>query len=155
MDIHFGSTYLWTKALHTLFVIGWLAAVFYLPRILVNLAEAGGHPAVRERLLLMGRKLYGFGHLMLGLALLLGLLLWAGRLIDPTLWPHVTFGQGWMHLKFLLVLLVAGHYIWSGRMLKTIAAGAVPRSARWYRIYNEVPGLLVLVILWLAIIKPF
>ena len=56
--------YLWTKSLHLLFVMAWVATVFYLPRILVNLAEsaAAGEPdAVRARLLLMGRRLYGFG----------------------------------------------------------------------------------------------
>ena len=53
--------YLLTKTFHLVFVIAWMAAVFYLPRILVNLAEAGDVPEVRERLLLMGRRLYRFG----------------------------------------------------------------------------------------------
>ena len=55
------TVYLWFKTFHLVFVIAWMAAVFYLPRILVNLAEAGEAPAVRERLLLMARRLYGFG----------------------------------------------------------------------------------------------
>ena len=51
------TAYLWTKTAHLLFVMAWVAAVFYLPRILVNLAESGDEPAVRARLLLLGRRL--------------------------------------------------------------------------------------------------
>src|SRR3546814_10215682 len=61
------QAYIWTKTAHLVFVIAWMAAVFYLPRILVNLAEAGGDPGVRARLVLMGRRLYRFGHVMFGL----------------------------------------------------------------------------------------
>ena len=63
--------YLLTKTFHLVFVIAWMAAVFYLPRILVNLAEVGDVPAVRERLLLMGQRLYRFGHVMFAIAFLL------------------------------------------------------------------------------------
>ena len=60
--------YLLTKTAHLVFVIAWMAGVFYLPRILVNIAEAGGAADVRARLLLMGRRLYRFGHVMFALA---------------------------------------------------------------------------------------
>ena len=65
--------YIWIKTFHIVFVIAWMATVFYLPRILVNIAEAGEQPAVRTRLVLMGQRLYGFGHAMFGLAVVLGL----------------------------------------------------------------------------------
>src|SRR5688572_8596545 len=58
--------YLWTKTFHLLFVIAWMATVFYLPRILVNVAEAAAQAEVRQRLFLMGRRLYRFGHNMFG-----------------------------------------------------------------------------------------
>ena len=74
------TLYLWIKTFHLLFVIAWMAAVFYLPRILVNIAEAGTDTAVRARLVLMGRRLYKFGHSMLGLALLLGAVLAVGAM---------------------------------------------------------------------------
>ncbi|TAM26734.1 MAG: CopD family protein, partial [Rhodanobacter sp.] len=70
--------YVWIKSFHVVFVIAWMATVFYLPRILVNLAEAGEEPAVKARLLLMGRRLYKFGHNMFGIAFLFGLTLWQG-----------------------------------------------------------------------------
>ena len=62
--------YLWTKLLHVLFVISWMATVFYLPRILVNLSETAGQLPVTERLQLMGLRLYKFGHMMFGFALI-------------------------------------------------------------------------------------
>src|SRR3546814_5268043 len=65
------QAYLWTKTAHLVFVIAWMAAVLYLPRFLVNLAEAGGDPGVRARLVLMGRRLYRVGHVMFGLATVL------------------------------------------------------------------------------------
>ncbi|MBW8822692.1 MAG: CopD family protein, partial [Xanthomonadales bacterium] len=70
--------YLWVKTFHVVFVIAWMACVFYLPRILVNIAEAGDDAAVRARLVLMGRRLYKFGHNMFGMAFLFGLMLWQG-----------------------------------------------------------------------------
>ena len=68
--------YMLTKTVHLVFVIAWMATVFYLPRILVNIAEAGNEPAVRARLVLMGRRLYRFGHVMFAIAFVFGLALW-------------------------------------------------------------------------------
>ncbi|HEU0153407.1 MAG TPA: CopD family protein [Arenimonas sp.] len=137
--------YLWTKLLHVLFVISWMATVFYLPRILVNLAEAGTEPAVRARLALMGRRLYRFGHVMFGLALLFGL----------TLWMHFGVAGGWLHAKLTLVLLMLGHFIFTGRWIKKAEAGGPlpsPTALRWF---NEVPLVLLVPILWLVYFKPF
>lgn len=154
MDIFLGSAYLWTKLLHSLFVISWMAAVFYLPRILVNIAETTGEPAVQARLVLMGKRLYGFGHIMLGFVFLFGLVLWFGHLIDPTLWPNITAGRGWMHLKLLLVLAMLAYFIWAGRMVKAVENGATPKSGIWLRWFNEVPLVLLIAILALVLIKP-
>ena len=105
--------YLWTKTAHLVFVIAWMSCVFYLPRILVNLAEAGGDIAVRARLVLMGRKRYRFGHVMFGFALLLGL----------ALWLHFHRSGGWLHVKLLLVALLLAHFVIAGRWLKGVDAG--------------------------------
>ena len=93
--------YLWIKALHIVFVASWFAGLFYLPRLFVNLAMVPAHShAERERLLLMARKLYRFGSLLMVPALALGTVLWlvygVGR--GP--------GSGWMHVKLLLVVKV-------------------------------------------------
>lgn len=137
--------YLWTKSLHLLFVIAWLAAVFYLPRILVNLAEAGDAPAVRERLVLMGRRLYRFGHNMFGIAVLLG----------AVLWLYFGVGGGWLHAKLALVVVLLAFFVWCGRSLKRAAAGAPLPSARTLRIVNELPVFVVLAVIFLVLAKPW
>ena len=137
--------YLWTKLFHVLFVMAWMATVFYLPRILVNLAEVGAQPAVRDRLALMGRRLYRFGHVMFGIALVLGL----------TLWMHFGMKGGWVHAKLTLVLLLLAHFIFTGRWIKRAAAGASlpsPTALRWF---NEIPLVLAIPVLWLVYFKPF
>jgi len=136
--------YLLVKTAHLVFVIAWMASVFYLPRILVNLVEAGDEPAVRARLLLMGRRLYRFGHVMFGLALLFGLGLWFGFGIDG----------GWLHAKLALVLLVLAHFIVAGRWLKGAAAGRALPTATTLRWFNELPVLLLVVIVYLVLAKP-
>lgn len=123
------TLYLWIKTFHLLFVIAWMAAVFYLPRILVNIAEAGTDTAVRARLVLMGRRLYKFGHSMLGLALLLGAVLWLGYRVIPD-FPTMVAG-GWLHAKLFAVALILAHYIVAGRWLKGVdKAGHCPAGAR-------------------------
>ncbi len=139
--------YLWVKTFHLLFVIAWMAAVFYLPRILVNLAEAGAHPEVRARLSLMGRRLYGFGHMMFGLAVVLGLALW--------LYFGMGRGAGWVHAKLMLVALLMAHYIVAGRWLKGLDKGRTLPSPRALRVFNEVPVLLLVGVIWLVLAKPF
>lgn len=137
--------FLLTKTFHLVFVMAWMGGVFYLPRILVNLAEAGDQPAVRARLLLMGQRLYKFGHAMFGIAVTLGLVLWLYFRLDGA----------WLHAKLALVLLMLVHYLASGRMLKRAAAGGTLPGATWLRWFNEVPVLLLVGIVFLVLAKPF
>ena len=137
--------YLWTKTAHLVFVMAWLGGVFYLPRILVNLAEAGDEPAVRARLLLMGRRLYRFGHTMFGLATGLGLVLWL----------YFGISGGWLHAKLALVALMLAHFIVAGRWLKGVDAGRALPTSRALRWFNEVPVLLLVAIVFLVLAKPF
>ncbi|QAU23969.1 CopD family protein [Dyella sp. M7H15-1] len=147
-------TYLWIKSLHVLFVMAWVAAVFYLPRILVNIAEAGSEPAVKARLELMGLRLYRFGGMMFGVAFLFGLTLWLGSYMFPTILPHWR-QLGWLHAKMALVAVLLVYYIWSGRMMKRSAKGGALPSARTLRLLNELPVLLLLGVIFLAVAKPF
>ena len=137
--------YLWTKTAHLVFVMAWMGGVFYLPRILVNLAEAGDEPAVRARLLLMGRRLYRFGHIMFGFAVVLGL----------TLWLHFGIRGEWLHAKLLLVALMLAHYSIAGRWLKGIEKGRALPSARTLRWFNELPVVLLVMVVYLVLAKPF
>ena len=139
------QAYLWTKTAHVVFVIAWMASVFYLPRILVNIAEAGDEPAVRARLLLMGKRLYRFGHMMFGFAFVLGLLLW--------LYFHVS--GGWLHAKLALVVLLLVHFTIAGRWLKGLDKGRALPSGKALRWFNELPVLLLVGVVYLVLAKPF
>ena len=147
--------YMWMKTAHLVFVIAWMAAVFYLPRILVNIAEAGDAPAVRDRLVLMGRRLYRFGHLMFGLSVVLGLVLWVGYRMVAGFPTMVAPGAGWMHAKLALVALLFAYYIVSGRWLKGVDAGRALPSGKALRWFNEVPVLVLIAIVYLVLAKPF
>lgn len=139
------SLYFWVKTAHLVFVIAWMATVFYLPRILVNLTETTGQPDVQTRLLLMGRKLYRFGHNMFGLALILGLVLW--------FYFHIS--GGWLHAKLTLVALLLVHFIIAGRWLKGVEKGRALPSSKALRWFNELPVLLLIGVVYLVLAKPF
>jgi putative membrane protein len=104
-------------------------------------------PAERERLLLMGRKLYRFSTILMGPALVLGLWLWLGYGIGQ--------GQGWMHAKLLLVLLVIGYQHVCRRLLRHFEQQANHRPHVWYRYFNEASVLLFIAIVLLVVVKPF
>jgi putative membrane protein len=144
------APYLWVKAFHFVFVASWFAGLFYLPRILVNLAmvPADSH-AERERLLLMGRKLYRFTSLLMFVALGLGLWLWLGFGVGRFA------GSGWLHAKLALVVLVIGYQHMCLAHLKRFENSANRRSHRWFRVFNEVTVLLFIAIVVLAVVKPF
>lgn len=137
--------YLIVKSLHILFVIAWMAAVFYLPRILVNVVEAAGEAAVRARLELMGRRLYRFGHMMFGFAFVFGLVLWL----------YFGIGGAWLHAKIALVVVMLAYFIWTGRLLKRSMAGGALPAGRTLRLFNELPVLVLLAIVYLVVAKPF
>ena len=144
------SVYLWVKAFHIVFVASWFAGLFYLPRILVNLAmvPTDSH-AERERLLLMARKLYRFANLLMVVALALGFWLWwgygAGRLA----------GAGWLYAKLALVVAAIGYQHLCRGHLRRFEQLAKHRSHRWFRVFNEVSVLLFIAIVVLAVVKPF
>ena len=141
---------LWVKSLHIVFVASWFAGLFYLPRIFVNLAMvAPGSVAERDRLLLMARKLLRFTTILAVPALGFGLWLWLGYGIGRG------SGNGWMHAKLGIVMLVLGYHHACGVMLKKLALGQSPRSHVWYRWFNELPVLLLLIAVILVVVKPF
>jgi putative membrane protein len=137
---------LWVKTFHIFFVVSWFAGLFYLPRIFVNLAMVPADSgAERERLLLMARKLYKFVTPIGLLAVIFGLWLWFG----------FGFVGGWLHAKTALVAILLAYHFYCGRVLATFAAGRNARSHVWFRVFNEMPVLLLLAIVILAVVKPF
>ncbi|MFC3110289.1 CopD family protein [Undibacterium arcticum] len=139
---------LWIKSLHIVFIISWFAGLFYLPRILVNLAMETETVAT-ERLLTMARKLYRFMSLLMIPTLVFGLWLWLGYGIGKG--P----GNAWLHVKLLLVLLLIGYHHACGALLKKFENARNTRSHTWFRWFNEVPVVLLLAIVILVIVKPF
>jgi protoporphyrinogen IX oxidase len=140
------SGYLWIKAFHIVFVASWFAGLFYLPRILVNLAQVPADSgAERERLLLMGRKLYRFATLLMVPALVLGLWLWLGYGV----------GGGWLHAKLAIVVAVIGYHHVCRVLLRAFEQGRNRRSERWFRVFNEVSVLMFIAAVVLVVVKPF
>ena len=143
---------LWIKALHIVFVASWFAGLFYLPRIFVNLAMVPAESqAERERLLLMARKLLRFTTLLVAPALGFGIWLWLGYGIGLGSGE----GYGWMHTKLAVVVLVLGYHHACSVMLKKFIRGENRRGHVWYRWFNEIPVLLMLAAVILAVVKPF
>ena len=141
---------LWVKAFHIVFVASWFAGLFYLPRIYVNLAMVQpGSVSEQQRLLLMARKLLRFTTLLAVPALALGVWLWMGYGIGRG--P----GNGWMHAKLAVVLLVMGYHHACSVLLRQLADGSCRRSHVWFRWFNEIPVLLLLVAVVLVVVKPF
>ena len=141
---------LWIKSLHIVFVASWFAGLFYLPRIFVNLAQVEpASLAERDRLLLMARKLARFMTILAVPALGLGLWLWLYYGIGKG--P----GNGWMHAKLLLVLLLLGYHHACQRLLKGFERGQNRRSHVRFRWFNELPVIMMLVIVVLVVVKPF
>jgi len=143
---------LWIKSLHIVFVASWFAGLFYLPRIFVNLAMVPAESmAERERLLLMARKLLRFATLIVAPALGFGIWLWWGYGIGLGYGD----GYGWMHAKLAVVALALGYHHACSVLLKKFLRGENRRSHVWYRWFNEIPVLLMLAAVILAVVKPF
>lgn len=143
---------LWIKSLHIVFVIAWFAGLFYLPRILVNLAMLGdgsngnaGDNATRARLLLMARKLYRFMTLLAVPALGFGVWLWLGY----------GFSGGWLLAKLGLVGVLLGYHHGCGALLDKFEQGRNTRSHVWFRWFNEIPVIVLLLVVILVVVKPF
>jgi putative membrane protein len=136
---------LWIKAFHLIAVIAWLAGLFYLPRIFVHYAEGHASGEDVRRLVIMGRRLFGFMTIMGTLALALGLWLWLG-FNDAGLW---------LMIKLLFVLGLIGYHIASGALLGRMRRAAPMPSSLALRLFNEAALLLVVPIILLAVVKPF
>ncbi len=134
------------KTLHIWMVISWFAGLFYLPRIFVNLAMVPADSvAERDRLLLMAGKLFKFMTPLGVLAIVFGFWLWIGY----------GFGGGWLHAKTALVAVLAIYHWHCGRVLDAFRAGNNQRSHVWFRFYNELPVIVLLIVLFLVVLKPF
>jgi len=136
---------LWIKSFHIIFVTSWFAGLFYLPRLFVNHAMVNADSEAAERLKLMETKLYRF---MLPLAVLA---------LGFGLWLMIGYGinGAWMHAKLTLVLLLIAYHWYCGKLLKDFKANRNTRSHVWYRWFNEVPVIVLTLVVILVVVKPF
>ena len=138
---------LWLKALHVIVVIAWMAGMLYLPRLFVYHADAVKGSAVSETFKIMERRLLkAIVTPSMILVFLTGFTL---------VYLTGDWQDGWWQAKFILVLGLAGLHGYLARCVRTFAEDANVRPARFYRILNEAPTILMIVIVVLAVVKPF
>jgi protoporphyrinogen IX oxidase len=143
---------LWVKAFHIIFMVTWFAGLFYLPRLFVYHAMSTDKPSI-ERFKVMERKLY-YGITMPAMLATVVFGLW---LLFGSGWaqPEVFRNAGWLHLKLILVAVLIGYHFYCGKLLKEFAADHNRHDHVWYRWFNELPVVLLMSIVLLAVVKPF
>jgi putative membrane protein len=138
---------LWVKALHVISVIAWMAGMLYLPRLFVYHAEAAKGSETSEAFKIMERRL------LKAIVNPSMLLVFATGFVLVYLTED--WRDGWWQAKIILVLGLAGLHGFFARCVRTFAQDANERSARFYRILNEAPTILMVLIVVLAVVKPF
>jgi putative membrane protein len=138
---------LWVKALHIISVIAWMAGMLYLPRLFVYHAKAAKGSEASETFKVMeGRLLKAIVNPSMIVVFLTGFTL---------VYLTEDWRDGWWQAKFILVLGLAGLHGYFARCARTFAEDANKRPARFYRILNEAPTILMIFIVVLAVVKPF
>ncbi len=137
---------LWFKAFHIIFLVTWFAGLFYLPRLFVYHAEASDAASL-ERFKIMERRLFTMTNIGAILTLAFGV-----ALVMST---PAFLKMGWLHAKLTLVAVLIGYHLWCGKLVISFRNDANKHSARWYRMFNEFPALLLIGIVLLVVLKPF
>ena len=142
---------LWLKAFHVVSVISWFAALLYLPRLFVYHAQiqhqAIDDPVGNARFKIMERKLFKLMTLAAFMAVTFGVSMLAVA-------PEYLLMR-WLYVKLLLVLVLIGYHGACFALLQQFASDRNSRSERWYRVFNEIPALLLIGIVVLVVVKPF
>ena len=136
------------KALHVISMVAWFAGLFYLPRLFVYHAPAHDNISI-ARFKIMERRLY-YG------------ITWPAALLTTGLGiglitynPDYYLRAGWMHTKFMLVIFLWVYHLLCGRFLRKFACDTNNKSEFFYRVFNEIPTILLISIVLLAVAKPF
>ena len=142
--------YLWMKALHLVAMVTWFAALFYLPRLYVYhaMARDRGEQQAIDHFLVMERKLYRG---IMTPSMIAVLLFGSALLVLNPAW----LAQGWIHAKLLLVALLVGYHHVCLIYLKQFAEARCRRGHVFFRWFNELPVIALLLIIFLAVLKPF
>jgi len=139
--------YLLFKSLHLIAVISWMAGLLYLPRIFVYHSEAS-HDSQKQVFKTMERKLYNY---IMMPAMLLSWLF--GILLIYNLGFNI-FQELWMQIKIVSVLILTHYHFKLGRYLQNFATDNNHKSSRFYRVINEVPTIILIVVVFVVVFKP-
>lgn len=137
---------LWVKAFHIISVISWMAALFYLPRLLVYHAEAGTSSPMNATFKIMERRLL---KVIMTPAMIATWVFGLWLAIEQHL-----FMAGWFHAKLFLVILMSGFHGVLSKWVREFAQDRNTKSERFFRIANEVPTVLMIIIVLLVVIQP-
>lgn len=129
-------------------MVTWFAGLFYLPRLFVYHAECTDEPG-HTRFCVMERRLFVL--MTVGAVLTAVSGFWLAFAYGEAFWRQ----SGWLHAKLAAVAVLFAYHAWCGRLVQTFAARRNRRSPKWFRWFNEIPGLLLLAIVALAVVKPF
>jgi putative membrane protein len=140
---------LWIKAIHIIFMVTWFAGLFYLPRLFVYHAMTDDE-AGKSRFKIMERKLY-IGIMTPGMILTLVFGFWTLYVYGWTAYA----GTLWLHIKLACVLILIVYHIYCGKLLLDFKYDRNKHSHIWYRWFNEVPVIFLIIIILLAVVRPF
>lgn len=141
------NAYPWIKALHIIAVISWMAGLLYMPRLFIYHTDAPPGSQQSETFKVMEQRLL---KIIMNPAMMIA---WVMGLYLA--WDVYGFTGGWLHAKLLLVSLMTGVHVYFSRAVRSFARDMNTRPARHWRIMNEVPTLLMIVIVILVVVKPF
>lgn len=144
-----GTAYLWIKALHIISVVAWMAGLLYLPRLFVYHCQAEPGSDKSETFKIMERRLL---RAIMNPAMLSSLVF--GGLMVAHLSLDV-WSEGWWHLKLVCLIGLMAEHMLMGRWRRDFEADRNTRSEKFFRIANEVPTVLLIVIVIAAVVKPF
>ena len=142
------NTYLLFKSLHLIAVISWMAGLLYLPRIFVYHSQNNAQPIISEVFKVMEKKLFYY---IMTPAMILS---WIFGLILIYEIGFDKLGQKWMILKFIFVVLLTLYHFYLGKILGQFKLDSNKHSHKFYRYINEIPTLLLILIIFVVIFKP-
>lgn len=142
------TMYLWLKAFHIIFIVTWFAGLFYMPRLFVYHSSATDSVS-KERFKIMQAKLY---KIIMNPSMIATLILGVWLLAES--WQAFS-DQGWVWVKLFFVVLLIGYHHYCLRIIKAFADDRVLHSEKFFRIFNELPSLVLVVVVILVVVKPF
>jgi len=144
-----GSAYYWTLSFHLISMVAWMAGLFYLPRLYVYHAQTKIGSESSELFKVMERRLLrGIMNPAMIATWIFGILL----VLTP---GRVNWHMGWFHAKLSLVVLMSIFHMFCSRWRKAFLADRNQHTEKFFRIVNEIPTVLLIIIVILAVVKPF